>query len=193
MKNIIGIICVVVLLIGCGQPGSHESASQPQQTEQQTFKNSEDFLKEGVAYLKTTNPSVAIKSFDEAIRREPNNPRGYIILGQTYLRIGDYDRAIDTFTAALRPAPNSGEVYFYLATTFHLNGNNEQAFENIQKSIALFQQADDQESMQKSLVLFKTVVSQLKAAEGASVPDVEVPGMDSSDGLVQEMEIPEIN
>lgn len=155
MKRFLVVMLAVAFVSGCGSP-STGSKSKPKATPKETAKRVQDkFLNEGIQYLQEANTVEAVRSFDQAIRQNPLDTRGYMILGQTYMRMNNYDRAIDTLLAASRVSPDQGEIYYLLAVNHRLAGNPELAKENVQKSIELFRQTKDERNFKKSLVLLK--------------------------------------
>ena len=149
---------LLMLLIGCGsntnQTSSQASPASASVPEAAMLKN-QSHINEGMQELHDSNVTAAIKSFDEAIKQNPKNPQGYLVLGQTYLRLKDYDRAIDTFSAAVRVAPRNGEAYYLLAVSYGLAGNGDMARENAQKSVTIFQNEKNQEKFVRSVALLK--------------------------------------
>ena len=148
MKKIFVFLLMGCLVAGCGRPGQ-EKAKKAEMSQ----KGAEDFFNQGMVFLQQGDAKSAIHSFDNAIKRNPRDPRPYMILGQTYMHLQDYTRAIDSYTAALRVAPDEGEVYYLLAVSHGLAGNPEDAKLNAQKSVVLFQRAQDAENFKKALSL----------------------------------------
>ena len=154
MKRLSLILLAASLLVGCGSPSSGPQAKAPASGGMQ-----ENYIKEGIEHLRESDPIAAIRSFDQAIKDDPTNPEGYVILGQTYMRLEDYPRAIDSLNAALRFAPNEGRLYYLLALNHQLAGHPEQAVENAQHSIELFRQAQDKENFERSIALLQGLVN----------------------------------
>jgi tetratricopeptide (TPR) repeat protein len=157
-------------VVGCGRPPKdHPSSEMPaaeqmgqvqvkNQTMATSAANKDVSFLQGIQYLKEANPKAAIQSFDEAIRLDPMDPAGYVILGQTYMRMKDYNRAIDSFSAASRVAPKEGEIYYFLALNQALIGDTEQAKENAQKSLEIFRQQQDEDRFLRSLALLRDLM-----------------------------------
>ena len=160
MKDIIALIIGCCLFSSCGSPQTKEPSpplSSPEPVVQAAESNRETLfqnkLDQGYVFLKEANPIEAIKSFDAAIKENPTDPQGYIILGQTYMRLNDFDRAIDSFSAGTRIAPEQGELYYFLAISHGLAGNQDLAKENAQKSVSIFSENKDTANFKKSLAL----------------------------------------
>lgn len=147
MKRFCAVSCAILLLAGCG---SRQSASGK---EGRTIAGQKDYISQGVAYLQQSNPRAAIKSFSDAIRQNPADPRAYIILGETYIRLKRYDLAIETFSAATRVIPTDGHLYYLLAVSYNLSGDMVQARVNAEKSAILFERIKDTESLKRSVSL----------------------------------------
>lgn len=84
----------------------------------------------------------AIKEFEEVIRIDPEDPRGYYSLGQIYLGEKDYDTAIKYLEKFLLLAGENGEGYFLLATAYNAAGKKPQAIDNLKKLLALNPNSD---------------------------------------------------
>lgn len=155
MKRIVIIMLAAAFVSGCGSEKT-ESKGKPQVT----AKTAQDkFLNKGIQYLQEANTIDAVRSFDQAIKQNPLDPRGYMILGQTYMRMNAYDRAIDTLSAAARIVPEKGEIFYLLAVNHGLAGNKDLAALNAQKSVELFRQKQDEENFKKSLALLKGLMA----------------------------------
>ncbi len=152
MKKYIAVFALTVLAAGCGgRPSGNQAAG----TQKQGSSGSQTFLQEGFSYLKENDYQKAIKSFDQAIKKEPKNIDNYMTLGQVYLRLKNYPSAVDTLSAAVQVSPQSGEAYYLLATSKALKGDVSSAIIDAQKSAQLFIQRKDQEKLKKTLVLLK--------------------------------------
>lgn len=188
MIRVIIFLCVIVFA-GCEKPNDvthsgslatlnsqgpaapHKSSvSQPAEILSASVKVSPEMMEaeliqKGVGYLKAGNLPSAIKNFDESIKVNPNDPRGYLILGETYLRIKNFDRAIDTFRAAVKADPQNGSLYYFLAMAYGLKGDTVNAIPNAKKSAEIFKSNDDQQNFLKSVAL----VQGLSQASGQKI------------------------
>lgn len=151
---------VVASMVGCGAP--------QQEAAEVKMQGSESYLNQGVRYLKEANVTEAIKNFDEAIKQDPLDTRGYMILGQTYMRLNDSSRAVDTFSAAARVAPNSGEIQYLLAVNYGLMGEMDLARQSAQKSVEIFKALQNDEDFAKSLSLLQGLMTTEDAPEEAA-------------------------
>lgn len=158
MRNKIMMIGIALVFAGCGsnenQSSLTKSSSMPAPIEATRLAN-QSRIDEGLQQLRDSDIPGAIKSFDDAIKVNPSDPQGYLVLGQTYLRLKEYDRAIDTFSAASRVAPDEGEIYYLLAVSHGLAGNNDLARENAEKSVQIFQSQKNEEKFVRSVALLK--------------------------------------
>ena len=151
MKKWCIVFGILLCVFGCEQKKEVKieiPAAQPQTA-------THDFMQEGVQYLQEANVPDAIRSFDEAIKKNPTDPQPYMILGQTYMRINDYTRAVDTFSAALRVSPNKGELHYLIAVNYGLAGDMELARKNAEASIEIFRQQKDEENFLRALTLLQ--------------------------------------
>lgn len=158
MRNKIMIIGIALVFVGCGSnensSSQTKSPSMPAPIEATKLANQSQ-IDEGLQQLRDSDIPGAIKNFDDAIKVNPADPQGYLVLGQTYLRLKEYDRAIDTFSAASRVAPEEGEIYYLLAVSHGLAGNNDLARENAEKSVQIFQSQKNEEKFVRSVALLK--------------------------------------
>ncbi len=63
-------------------------------------------LKEVNYYISTGNNELLLKSLDEAVVSDPNNPILHFVLGSTYSGLGDFDKAKLSYETALSLDPN---------------------------------------------------------------------------------------
>ena len=150
-KNIICLIFALTFIIGCGANEKKEF---------QGVAKSQDYIKEGMMYLKQANLRRAIQSFDMAIKADPQNPQNYIILGQVYLRLKNVDSAIDSFVAATKVDPQSGDAYFLLATSEAVRGHKDDAIKAAEKSAEIFMAKRDEAKFKEALILVKSLSGQ---------------------------------
>jgi Tfp pilus assembly protein PilF len=158
MMSRIMIVFLALAFAGCGSDTNKNSGqvSAPSgQGRAMTSLSNQGHIDEGLQNLQESDIPGAIKSFDEAIKANPTDPQGYLVLGQTYLRLKEYDRAIDTFAAASQIAPQDGEVYYLLAVSYGLAGKTDLAKENAERSVEIFQSQQNQEKFVRSVALLK--------------------------------------
>ncbi len=168
MSKIICVFITIIFLVGCGSRKSEETTEKsqnPRMTVMQAEK-SKKLIQEGVQHLSKNELAMALKSFNDAILLNPNDPEGYIILGQTFLKMKSYENAVNTFSAGTKIAPNSGPLYYLLAVSYGMNGRREEAVTAAQKSAGLFQQDNDIDNFKRSAILVEGI--RRKAAEGTS-------------------------
>ena len=159
MKRVFLVFAVLGLLAGCGSKneGVQSNSSDPSQAMAAVSGSANPNIAKGVNYLHQGNIKEAIKSFDEAIRANPKDVQGYLILGQTYMHLKDYSRAIDTFAVATRVAPESGQAHYLLAANFGLAGNFKMAQLEAEKSLRIFRTSRDEENFKRSLALLQSL------------------------------------
>jgi Tfp pilus assembly protein PilF len=120
----------------------------------------------GMDYLRQGDIRQAIKSFDEAIKENPKDVQGYMILGQTYMHMKEYNRAIDTLTVATQVAPDNGQAHYLLATNFGLAGNYSMARVQAQRSAEIFRKNQDENNFKRSVALLQGLPQ-----SGSQVPE----------------------
>lgn len=161
MKESLMIMVIVAVFAGCGeakkvdnvQSGSEMKAKK--MMAQQSSQSPREEIAAGMQFLRDGDLKMAIKSFDEAIRENPRNVEGYLILGQTYMHLKDYNRAIDTFIVATRVAPDNGQAHYLLATNLGLAGNYPMARLQAQKCVEIFRKNKDEENFKRSVALLQ--------------------------------------
>lgn len=170
MRKIIVLILALVLVVGCGKPKTPaDKIKDPAKASSVVGKGKPVgyYLAEGIRSLKASKLGDAIRNFDEAIKNDPLNPQGYMILGRVYMSMRNYDKAIDTFTAATRIAPENGEVYYMLSTALSLAGKKEAAIVRATQSVEMFRRVKDEDSFIKAMALLQGLSAEKK-------PDVMV-------------------
>ena len=150
MKRLVLAVLPLIVFYGCG---SHVAEQQNPPVNQ-----SKAYLVEGIQHLKDADVADAIKSFDAAIKANPSDPAGYIVLSETFTRMKEYDRAVNSLNVAAHIAPDQGRIYYLLAVNYVLLGKNDLAKENVQKSIDIFRQQKDEKNFVKSLALMQGIV-----------------------------------
>jgi len=125
------------------------------------------FMDQGMQYFAKEDIVNALKSFDNAIKVDPNNPDNYLVLGQIYLRLRNYDKAVDTFNAGTRVGPEQGELFYFLgaadAIRVHMSeGAQAEAYKKegiaaAQRSVEIFIKQKDQQRLVTALALLKSL------------------------------------
>jgi predicted Zn-dependent protease len=154
MKKVFLLVLAVSFIYGCGQNDNSQSSNNAAPTTANETKQ-RALINAGLQDLKDSKIADAIKNFDSAIKEDPSNPQGYMVLGQTYMRMQEFDRAINTFSAATKVAPEQGELYYFLALSYGLKGDRDSAKVNAEKSMVLFKEKKDQNNFLKSAALLK--------------------------------------
>lgn len=69
----------------------------------------------------------AIKTQEQAIILNPNNPQGYIALGGIYYQLGQWDKAQQQFQIAINLKPNLANAYYNYGHTLEAKGDLQNA------------------------------------------------------------------
>ncbi len=162
MKNVFLAMTVLIFLAGCGssdQQSGAQSTTPAAQSQMMAAANSgmNPNIATGVSYLHQGDIKSAIKSFDAAIRENPKDVQGYLVLGQTYMHMKEYSRAIDTFTVATRVSPENGEAHYLLATNLGLSGNFDSAKLEAQRCAEIFRDQKDATNFKRAVALLQSI------------------------------------
>lgn len=88
-------------------------------------------LARGSVYLKMNHAKNAIKDFSEALKIDPNHPKGYHLRGLAQEILGDDDAALKDFTKAIEIDPEYGAAYYSRATLLAKMGQEDPAAEDL--------------------------------------------------------------
>lgn len=152
---------MLAIFAGCGEAKKNDGAKtvtgtmKKSQTVAVVPASENPLITAGVAHLKKGDVRAAIQSFDEAIRDNPRDVQGYLILGQTYMHLKDFNRAIDTFIVATRVDPENGQAHYLLATNLGLAGNYTMARVQAEKSAEIFRKNQDGANFKRSVALLQ--------------------------------------
>ncbi len=168
MKALFYGLVVLFVLSGCGKAQDNDAARVKQEAMSQgnTAEASariEKLLTEGTALLAKGYIPAALKAFDEAIKANRNDPRGYIALGEAYIRIKKLDPAIETFTMILDFSPENAEAHYLIGMAHGLKGERDIAAQYAQKSMQFAQSQKNQGMFIKSAAMLKGLAD---AAQG---------------------------
>ena len=83
------------------------------------------------------------QSFQNRIRRNPDNPRLHYYLGLVYLKGKDSAQAVRSFKKSLALSPNMAEVHLYLGAAHHHQGMSRDAVHHLQEAVRLVPQMSD--------------------------------------------------
>ena len=78
---------------------------------------------------------VAIASFTEAIRLDPNSAMAYRDRGLAYEGKGDHDKALADYTEALRINPQYDQAYYLRGAIYESKGEQDNAFADFTEAI----------------------------------------------------------
>ncbi len=170
MKNVLMVLAVLVFFAGCGEAKKIDGAkaiNSPERSEMTATASQETnpMIAKGLQSLRQGDVKAAIKNFDDAIKENPKDVQGYLILGQTYMHLKDFNRAIDTFMVATRVDPSNGQAHYLLATNLGLVGNYSLARLQAEKSIEIFRQNKDAENFKRSIALLQGLPENNSAAK----------------------------
>ena len=88
-------------------------------------------LARGSVHLKMKHAADAIEDFSEALRLNPNHPKGYHLRGLAKEILGDDDAALKDFTKAIEIDPDYGAAYYSRATLLTKIGQEDPAAEDM--------------------------------------------------------------
>ena len=157
MKALFYGLVVMFLLSGCGK-ANNDVAQVKQEVmarsgTPQDSARTDKLLAEGAALLVKGYIPAALKAFDEAIKSNPNDPRGYIALGEAYIRIKKMDPAIETFKMILNFSPENPEAYYLIGMAHGLKGERNIAAQYAQKSMEFAQAQKNEEVFIRSAAM----------------------------------------
>ncbi len=159
MKKSLIIFAAVAFFVGCGQAPKTDGAKIDSGSNALNVAAAgqaiNPLIASGLVNLQKGDVKAAIKSFDDAIRENPKDVQGYIILGQTYMHLKDFNRAVDTFMVATRVDPENGQAHYLLATNLGLAGNYTLARVQAQKSAEIFQKNKDANNFKRAVALLQ--------------------------------------
>ncbi len=159
MKKGLLILAVIAIFAGCGEAkktdGAKVVSGEGKMSASSASAAANPLIAAGLASLQKGDIKAAIKSFDDAIRENPKDVQGYIILGQTYMHLKDYNRAVDTFLVATRVDPENGQAHYLLATNLGLAGNYTLARAQAEKSVEIFRKNQDGNNFKRAVALLQ--------------------------------------
>lgn len=156
MKKGLLVFAVIMVFAGCTEAKKTDGVKAVSQQEKTAVSSVENpLIATGLASLQKGDIKAAIKSFDDAIRENPKDVQGYLILGQTYMHLKDYNRAVDTFLVATRVDPQNGQAHYLLATNLGLAGNYTLARAQAEKSVEIFRKNKDGNNFKRAIALLQ--------------------------------------
>jgi len=163
MRKRMLVLLLAIFVMGCGS----QTTEKPSEEKTTVAKKPSNYVEKGMNYLKQQDITKAIRSFDLAIKEDPNNSVNYIILGEVYLRLKDYVRAADTFRASTKVDPDNGEAYYLLAAANAVMQRQsegekaeffrKEAVDAAQKSVEIYMKHKDAERFKKAVVLLRSL------------------------------------
>ncbi len=159
MRNLLIVLAMVVMWAGCGEAkktdGAKTTANEQNKMASLSPAATNPMIAMGLQRLQQGDVRSAIKSFDQAIKENPKDVQGYLILGQTYMHLKDFNRAIDTLMVATRVEPDNGQAHYLLATNLGLAGNYSLARAQAEKSVEIFRKNKDANNFKRSVALLQ--------------------------------------
>ena len=132
LRKILTLILFALILIQCSE------------------KNSEEYIQEGLEYLKHEQYDSARKSFLNAVEKDPNNSDGYYSLGGIYNYQKKFKKAERAFKSVLKIDPTHHNAWYSLGFTYELMGQKEKAEESYKKYHRLKRKIDSLVSQKKN-------------------------------------------
>ena len=105
-------------------------------------KNSEEYVQEGLEFLKHEQYDSARESFLQAIEKDANNSEGYYSLGGIYNYQKKFKKAEQAFKSVLKIDPTPHNAWYSLGFTYELMGQKEEAEESYKKHHGLKEKMD---------------------------------------------------
>ena len=93
------------------------------------------FLMRGDAFLMQNDGSRANADYDEAIRLQPNSPKGYIRSGKVLIRARNYQTALELYNSGIAKDPTYMPSYRELGELFYYAGRYKEAIDSYRKYI----------------------------------------------------------
>jgi tetratricopeptide (TPR) repeat protein len=94
------------------------------------------YLMRGDAFLMQNDGSRANIDYDEAIRLQPNSPKGYIRSGKVLIRARNYTTALELYNTGIAKDPNYMPAYRELGLLLYYAGRYKEAIDAYRKYIA---------------------------------------------------------
>jgi len=88
-------------------------------------------LARGSVYLKMKHAEDAVKDFSQALKLNPDHPKGYHLRGLAQEILGDDEAALNDFTKAIEIDPDYGAAYYSRATLLTKMGQEDPAAEDM--------------------------------------------------------------
>ena len=130
-RKILSLILFVLILIQCGE------------------KNSEEYVQEGLKYLKNEQYDSARISFLKALKKDSNNLQGYYSLGGIYNYQKKFNKAEKAFKTVLKIDPTHHNAWYSLGFTYELMNKKEKAEDSYKKYHRLKKKMDSLVSQEK--------------------------------------------
>lgn len=93
------------------------------------------FLMRGDAFMMQNDGSRANADYDEAIRLQPNSPKGYIRSGKVLIRAKNYQTALELYNSGIAKDPTYMPSYRELGELFYYAGRYKEAIDSYRKYI----------------------------------------------------------
>ena len=91
----------------------------------------------GTAYLKNKEFAKAIKSLEEATKKQPQNISNLNSLGTCYMANGNLEQAIQTYEKVIEINPNSPMTYYNIGSAYQVLQKHEEAINYFNKALEI--------------------------------------------------------
>jgi Flp pilus assembly protein TadD len=130
MKRLIVISAILMALSAAG----HLAAQTASPSQEATKRAARDYIKHGLILATEGRPESAVKSFEEAIKLDPQSAEAHSLLGSALAKAGNYRRAEEELKKAVELDPGYREGYYYLGIFLEERGRKQEAEEAFRKA-----------------------------------------------------------
>ena len=201
MRTMIGLFLIGILACGCGskektsQEENDNSTGQPDMKQAASDSSLEGkkqkLLKIGMTHLNKAEIPEAVKTFNEAIKLDPNDTRPYFILAETYMHLQNYEGALAVLDNVIKLEPQNGHAYYLKGIVSGLSGKKPEAVEAAQKSIMIFKEKQDEENFKRSLALLQELTAEISADKEKSLETKISAGSDAVSQIPGKLKMPD--
>ncbi|MDI6852921.1 MAG: tetratricopeptide repeat protein [Deltaproteobacteria bacterium] len=127
------LIIISVILMALSAAG-HLGAQTADKSQAATRRAAQDYIKHGLILATEGRPDAAVKSFEEAIKLDPQSAEAHSLLGSALAKAGNYRRAEEELRKAVELDPGYGEGYYYLGIFLEERGRKQEAEEAFRRA-----------------------------------------------------------
>lgn len=95
------------------------------------------YIAEGDRHADEGDWAAALKSYEQAVAVDPNQPRAHIYIGDAYMSLGKYVEAFAAYKEAVRVAPTNPEAHYSLGAAYNDMAMYGDAFKPFVRAISL--------------------------------------------------------